>query len=321
MAQSKATNFSDYLAGFLLGRRQAIGAMRAMLPVLVLLLVPSLAVADGYRLAPYKDKLFANPKPFKTLYGGSLEMVEYSVQKDLRERDAVPEKKARAEFVSLDTDGAEKDLILRDGAVRTHVLTVGNVKNPKAVVMFLHGRGAGRRAGFDDWNFGGNFNRIKNLMLRNDGVYVSPSFSDFRETGKNQVKGVMRAFAENSPGVPIFVACASAAGALCVGLARDPESRAMLGGLLFLGAGVKDVEADAKVFTGGKKPVPVFIGHGSKDQIVNWVRLELFLKEVKATAPDYPIRFRLFVPGQHGTPMRMTDWRQVINWMLSLRQG
>jgi hypothetical protein len=27
----------------------------------------------------------------------------------------------------------------------------------------------------------------------------------------------------------------------------------------------------------------------------------------------------VFDGGTHGTPMRMTDWRSVLNWMLSLR--
>ena len=29
----------------------------------------------------------------------------------------------------------------------------------------------------EDLRFGGNFNRLKNLMARNGGVYISPDFS------------------------------------------------------------------------------------------------------------------------------------------------
>ena len=43
---------------------------------------------------------------------------------------------------------------------------------------------------------------------------------------------------------------------------------------------------------------------------------ELFFKKVKAAAPDYPIRFDVFLNGLHGTPMRLTDWRRVLNWMI-----
>jgi hypothetical protein len=290
---------------------------RVTILLLALAASVSLAAADGFRLAPYKDKLFANPKPFKLLYDGSLRMVEYSVERDLRQRDAIPEKKAKEEYVSLDTKEMEQTLTMRDGDVETTLAVVGNVESPKAVFIFLHGRGAGLADGFDDWTFGGNFNRLKNLMMRSGGAYVSPSFSDFDEDGRAQIKGVMKAFAENAPGAPIFVACASAAGSLCVSLVGDPETEPMLGGILFLGASVE--ETDAEIFTQTKRQVPIYIGHGSKDPVVNWVSQEFFLKQVKEAAPDYPIRFNLFVPGYHGTPMRMTDWRKVINWMLSVQ--
>ncbi|MDK1483140.1 hypothetical protein QN226_31390, partial [Sinorhizobium sp. 6-117] len=32
---------------------------------------------------------------------------------------------------------------------------------------------------------------------------------------------------------------------------------------------------------------------------------------------DYPTRFVLFETGSHGTPVRMTDWRDALNWIAS----
>ena len=32
---------------------------------------------------------------------------------------------------------------------------------------------------------------------------------------------------------------------------------------------------------------------------------------------DYPARFVRFETGTHGTPIRMIDWRDTLNWMLS----
>lgn len=287
----------------------------------VLFLSSSAGHAAEYRLAPYKDELFANPPPFKTLYDGHLEMVEYSSERYLDGRDEIPEKKAKAEYVSLDTQASEQSLTMTDGRVRTFFAAAGDTEKPHAIVIFLHGRDADHKAGFSDWTFGGNFNRIKNLMVRNGGVYVSPSFSDFREGGKRQIAGIMEALTRNAPKAPVFLACASAASALCTALAEDASIAPMIGGVLLLGSGMKDVEAAARVYAGNGRRIPIFIGHGTKDPIVNWVRMELFLKEILASSPDYPIRFRLFVSGYHGTPMRMVDWREVINWMLAQRAG
>jgi hypothetical protein len=286
------------------------------------LVAVSAFAAGKFQIAPYKDKLFANPKPIQTLYDGSFRVVEYSVERDLRGRDEVPEKKAKAEYVSLDTRKAEQILTLTDGPRKTPVAIVGKVEGPaKAIVMFLHGRGAGLKAGFDDWNFGGNFNRIKNLMMRSGGLYVSPSFANFDETGRAQIKGIMRALAKGSPDAPVFLACASAAGRLCTALAADKEAGPRIGGILFLGANVKDIAPAAAQLTRTGYRIPVFIGHGSKDPVIDWVRQELFFKAIREAAPDYPIRFTLYQPGFHGTPMRMVDWREVINWMIDVRSG
>ena len=39
---------------------------------------------------------------------------------------------------------------------------------------------------------------------------------------------------------------------------------------------------------------------------------------VQALRPDYPLKLVVFDGGAHGTPMRMTDWRAVLNWMLEV---
>ena len=38
---------------------------------------------------------------------------------------------------------------------------------------------------------------------------------------------------------------------------------------------------------------------------------------LRAGKGGYPARFVRFETGTHGTPIRMTDWRDTLNWMLS----
>ena len=47
---------------------------------------------------------------------------------------------------------------------------------------------------------------------------------------------------------------------------------------------------------------------------------EAFFRAILAKAPGYPTRFVRFESGTHGTPIRMTDWRETLNWMLSLKR-
>jgi len=51
------------------------------------------------------------------------------------------------------------------------------------------------------------------------------------------------------------------------------------------------------------------------------VTVELQFRAIKKAAPDYPIRYDLFMEGVHGTPIRMSDWRMVLNWMLEWRDN
>jgi hypothetical protein len=275
------------------------------------------ARAAEVQLAPYKDDLF-RVHVIETLYDGDYRFIEYSRDRDLYGRDEVVEKKAFAKFVSLDPSKVQSDLVLGTGSRSVRYVGVGKTSaNARFVVIFLHGDRGSRFQAVNDWSFGGNFNRLKNLVVRNGGVYLSTDFTNFGRRGADDIKALMNAYAGNSPGAPIILACTSRSGELCFRLVEDSEAANLLSGLVLLGTGNEDTFFDSAVFTDPAKHIPIFIGHGSDDTLLTWVTQELFFKKVKAAAPDYPIRFDLFVDGAHGTPMRLTDWRWVLNWMLA----
>ncbi len=274
-------------------------------------------------IKPYKDDLFRN-QVIKTLYGGDMRFIEYSKKRDLYGRDRVVGKKAFDKFVSLAPDDVQHDLVLRDHGKLIRYFGVGRTDgNARFIVIFLHGGGDGSRfQAVDDWSFGGNFNRLKNLVARNDGVYLSPDFGLIGGQGTADIKTLMKAYAANSPGAPITVACTSLSGWICFDLMADRETAKLLAGIVLLGSLVETKEFfTSPVFTDPARHVPIYIGHGSKDTILDWVTQELFFRKVKAAAPDYPIRFDVFVNGLHGTPMRLVDWRPVLNWMIGRDAG
>jgi hypothetical protein len=293
---------------------------------LVLACVAAAATAAAIKdppIKPYKDDLFQN-HIIKTQYNGDMRFIEYSKTRDLYGRDKVVEKKAFDIFVSLDPDKTQHDLVLPNHGRPVRYIGVGRTDGgARFIVIFLHDGGDGSRfQGVDDWSFGGNFNRLKNLVVRNDGVYLSPDFGLLGGQGTEDIKALMQAYAAKSPGAPIIVACTSLSGWLCFDLMSDRQSAALLGGVLLLGSLVEEKQFFASpVFTDPDRHAPVFIGHGSKDSILDWVTQELFFRKVKAAAPDYPIRFDVFVNGLHGTPMRLTDWRRVLNWMIGAHGG
>ncbi len=273
--------------------------------------------AAGYRLAPWKDDLFKYPGILSTADNGDYIKVDYVESRDLYQRDVVPEKKTKPEYVSLDVKSVERDLVASAGGVSVKYIATGKVDGgAKAVVLYVHGRNGNRGQGANDWMFGGNFNRIKNLMVRNGGVYLSGEFPNLNSHGVAQAKVLIDKYAANSPGAPIFVACGSLGGRICWGLAEDPEAAAHISGLLLLGSTSDDDFFKSAAFKG--KSFPIYLGHGTHDIIIDWKSTEAFYERLRQLSPDYPIKLAIFNTGSHGTPIRMTDWRLTLNWMLSV---
>ena len=263
-------------------------------------------------LKSHKDDLFAYPGLLESRDDGAYRVVDYREMRDINGRDEVPERRAQAKYVSLGVRRQQQDLSL-DGI--GHV-AVGRTEGARFITVYLHGQGGSRKQGVDDFTFGGNFNRIKNLMADNGGLYLSPDFPDFGEAGAAAVAQLINYYTRKSPQAPVFIACGSAGGALCHRLANDRETVGRLGGLLLLGSLWDDGYVRSVAF---KAKVPLFIGQGSRDTVFAVERMEAFYRSIRMAAPDYPVSFVRFESGTHGTPIRMTDWRETLNWMLSAR--
>ena len=242
-------------------------------------------------------------------------MVDYNEQRDINKRDEVPERRVRAKYVSLGVRRQQQDLTLKTAAGDIRHVAVGKTEGASLIVIYLHGQGGSRKQGVDDFTFGGNFNRIKNLAANNGGLYLSPDFSDFGGKGAGEVAALIAHYAEKSPGAPVFVACGSMGGGLCWELAKSGDVAGRLGGLLLLGSHWDDGFFGSAAF---KRKVPVFFGQGSKDPVFPAEKQEAFFRAIRAKSAGYPARFVRFESGTHGTPIRMTDWRETLNWMLSV---
>lgn len=288
--------------------------------LVVLLLAVSAAAApvsasQPLRLAPFKDDLFAYPGLLESRDNGAYRVVDYREMRDINGRDAIPERRVKREYVATAVRRVQKDLVLDTKAGPVSHFAVGRRDGAAIITVYLHGQGGSRRQGVNDFTFGGNFNRIKNLMARNGGLYLSPDFTDFGTKGAAQVAGLIAAYAQRSPRAPVFLACGSMGGALCWRLADDASVADRLGGLLLLGSMWNDSFFESAAFD---RRVPLFLGQGSHDTVFPVARQEAFYRTIRRHAPGYPVHFVRFETGTHGTPIRMIDWRKTLNWMLSV---
>jgi hypothetical protein len=279
-----------------------------------MLAVLFVAPASAQSLKPFKDELFAYPAILSSGDGGAYEVVDYQEARDINARDEIPERRVQGKYISTGVRKVQKDLVLRSDLGDIRHVAVGTTENARFITLYLHGQGGSRKQGVDDFTFGGNFNRIKNLMAGNGGLYLSPDFPDFGEKGAGQVAALIAHYAEQSPSAKIFVACGSMGGGLCWLLAKDPEVAPRLSGLLLLGSHWDDGFLTSPAF---KRKVPVFFGQGSLDTVFPVGTQEAFFRSILKKSKGYPTRFVRFETGSHGTPIRMTDWRETLNWMIS----
>ncbi|TPI50312.1 alpha/beta hydrolase [Mesorhizobium sp. B2-9-1] len=275
----------------------------------------SLSTAEGQTLSlkSFKDDLFAYPATLSTGDNGAYTVLDYREMRDINQRDEVPERRVHAQYTDPGVRKVQQDLMLKTDAGDIRHVAVGRTESASIIVLYLHGQGGSRKQGVDDFTFGGNFNRIKNLMAANNGLYLSPDFPDFGDKGAAQVAALIDHYAETSPGAKIFVACGSMGGLICWKLAARKDTGGRINGLLLLGSLWDDSFLTSPAF---KRRVPVFFGQGSHDVVFPVEKQEAFFRSILARKA-YPTRFVRFETGTHGTPIRMVDWRGTLNWMLT----
>lgn len=268
--------------------------------------------ADAAPLAPWKDELFAYRAVVETADGGALRVVDYEEKRDINGRDQTPERRVRPAYVSTAVNRQQQNLTLDTPAGPVDVAVTGRGRGAAFAVIFIHGRGGDRRLGNNDWTFGGNFNRLKNLAARNGGAYYAPSIRSFDAAGVASVAGLIRRIRADSPSARIVLACASMGGFICSGIARDAAAVSDIAGMVVLGGAADPGYPTTAAF---KARLPVVFAHGDSDSVYKANdQIAVFRKLRQASVPSV---FVLFQTGGHGTPIRMTDWRETLNWILT----
>lgn len=261
-------------------------------------------------LKPFKDELFSYGTVVETKDGGDYRVVDYQEMRDINGRDQIPERRVKRAYVSLGVKSEQVNEAIEAGGRPLDITRVGAERGAAFSVIFIHGRGGDRRLGANDWSFGGNFNRLKNLAVENGGVYYAPSVRSFDDTGVADIAGLIAHAQKLSPGKPVVLACASMGSFICWGITRDQQAVAALKGMMIMGGPTDPTFSKSAAY---RQKLPMFFSHGSADSVYAAADQAALYRSLKAAS--YPSRFVLFQTGSHGTPVRMTDWRDALNWI------
>ncbi|WP_320201491.1 alpha/beta hydrolase [Agrobacterium sp. rho-13.3] len=275
-------------------------------------ILPAYAQDAAGPLKPFKDDLFSAQTVLSTSDGSASQIIDYQEMRDINGRDETPERRVKRQYVDMAPKKFQELETISAGGRALEVGRVGPASGQSFTVIFIHGRGGDRRLGMNDYTFGGNFNRLKNLAVANGGTYYAPSIRSFDEKGVADVAALIADAKQKSAGRPVILSCASMGSFICYGISRDNKAVADLKGMAILGGAV-DPDFPKSAFAKAKKPV--WFTHGSEDKVYSAEQqATIFRTMLKA---DQPTRFTLYQTGSHGTPVRMTDWRAVLNWILS----
>jgi hypothetical protein len=269
-------------------------------------------------LPPFKEAAFKYRKPLEINDGGRYLKLPYDELVDINQRDEVPVRKVRSFYVQPLPAGAEKELEYEAGGTVHKYRAMGTLDGGSRLTMiYVHGRGGNRDWGFDDERFGGNFNRLKNMMLKAGGAYVAPDFTDFEGKGLAEIKALIAKYRPLTSG-KLVVSCGSLGNSHCWSLAADPQAAKQIDGFVVL-AGFPDPRfLSSPVIRSKGRKIPLVLVHGTADPDYDYKPVADFYQQIRAAAPDYPVRLLLFDTGRHGAPVRMIDWRDTLNWIASL---
>lgn len=275
------------------------------------------ANAGTAEIPPFKDDLFRYPGMTATRDRGSHLDVPYSEQRDIDERDEIPERRVARRYVDLKVNRTkvERTVETNYGPIRTE--SVGDTGAPAFIVVFMHGRNGDRRLGMNDWTFGGNFNRVKNLVSSAGGLYVTADGGSFTEADANRFAALVSGLKSATPSAPIVLACGSMGGEMCWTLLSRLDFAPKIAGLVLLGSNSDVGRFEAMRSARGANVLPLLVAQGTQDRVYLYERQKAFFDAVRRKQPSYPIRFVTFETGNHGTPIRMIDWRTTLEWILS----
>jgi dienelactone hydrolase len=266
--------------------------------------------ASALELKSYKDKLFAYPGILEQADNGAFLKIDYDKMRDIHARDEIPERRVKGSYVALGVTWSQHYETEESQGRSIDVFRVGKLPAAKFAVIFIHGRGGDRKLGANDFSFGGNFNRLKNLAADNGGVYLAASAKDFEDRGTADIVALIDYVHATAPQARIVLSCASMGSFICWKITKDTAVVSQLAGMMIMGGATDPTFPKSAAYAAR---LPIFFSHGSDDPVYAAANQIALYKSL--LAENYPTRFVLFQTGSHGTPVRMTDWRDSLNWI------
>lgn len=269
---------------------------------------------NEYKLKSFKDELFNRKWDIiENKYNWDYKVISYSQKRDLEERDEISVDKVWDEYVKIISKKDRKDIREFDMEYIQTKNNKTNNDNIKYIVLYFHWMAWNKTWWAKDYTFWWNFNRIQNLAIENQMVYISPTLKDFNNKWVKDIYELIKRKQNEFRNAKIILTAGSSWWTLLWNLVNinNWELTKDIRGIMLLGS-VIDYNFNNVL----ENRIPIYIAHWNRDSSISYKEKEIYYNQIKKIIKDYPIKVEIFDRWIHWTPIRMLDWRKSINWIL-----
>lgn len=262
----------------------------------------------------FKDDLFSYRNILYSKYNKEYNLIEYSEEIDIEDRDEIDVDKVYEKYINRNIFEyrEEKSFYIYNKELKYWEIKKDNIKNKEIeyIIFYFHWMWWNRHQWINDETFWWNFNRIQNLMIKNNWIYISNDFSDFYDRWSEEMLFLIKEKKKQYPNSKIILSWASSWGTLLWNIIKKDSS--LINGIILMWSVVdKHIENIIKY-----NKIPIYISHWTKDSQIRYEWKEDFYKYIKSIDNNYPILIDIFQDWVHWTPIRMTDWKRAINFII-----
>jgi len=269
-----------------------------------------------FNLKPYKNDLFKYQwGVLKSEFNGDIKLIDYSVFRDIEERDVVDVVKVYEKYTEKIPQNFK---ILKKYKSDNWEKKYWEIKNAnllddeiKIITIYFYWYNWNIDQWVNNETFWGNFNRIQNLMIKNNWIYISTEFTNFSNQWVKDISVLLNDLKLKYKNADILLSAGSSGWTLIWNILKQESLKSIIKWVILIGSVV-----DNNYLV--NENIPIYIWHWTKDKNLPYTGKYTFYNEIKNQKQNYPIKIEFFDWWLHWTPLRMIDWYLTINWILKI---
>lgn len=270
---------------------------------------------EKFKLKWFKDDLFSYKWVLEEKLDWNWRLIQFSMKEDVEDRDEIDVDKVFEHYIDRKTEEyREIKWLYWVEWFSYYEVTDRNQKDEdkKLVVLYFHWKWWNKTWWINDETFWWNFNRIQNLMIENSWVYITTDTELWVKSENNHWK-LLKHLKTKYKNAKIILIWWSNWWIMLWKLLNNKEYNKFIDWIILSWTILDENKSWYSTDFLIKNRIPVYIAHWNKDHIQFWEK-EIFLKSF--LSQWWLWKVVIFNWWIHGTPIRMIDYKEAINWMI-----